>query len=253
MKRVNIAGHSIEFYDSIENLPISQFHKYGKYVLVDAGIGDSLSDIDNHLGKIIDFLGVDTEKAHKELLNLRQNIYMVLTEQDLRHKSTVCLVKSVDGKDWTDFSDGGIEELYQMVRPAAIAVLDSTMKSIREKIDAELMIYFPSIYDTAHDKNVLVLMRKRAILQLEEIVYSVDHKQDIKALTERIMALEKVEEFDGDNNAEIAFDKQFEDMCVAMAREFGGSVKGYTVMEFYSAYERLEKEQKEMKKRLKKK
>ena len=43
-------------------------------------------------------------------------------------------------------------------------------------------------------------------------------------------------------------DKQFEDMCLLMAKEFGGGIKRYTTMEFYTAFERLTKQYNEAKK-----
>ena len=80
-------GHNVIFYDSVEDLPIVQFHKYSKYILVESGIGDTIQDIDRHITRVINFLH-DTKKAHQELLNLRQCIYLVATEQDLHNKAT---------------------------------------------------------------------------------------------------------------------------------------------------------------------
>ena len=38
MKEVELAGHKVVLYDSIDELPIARFHKYNRYLLVDAGV-----------------------------------------------------------------------------------------------------------------------------------------------------------------------------------------------------------------------
>lgn len=248
MRQVFLNKHKFELYDSIENLPISQFHRYSKYLLVEGGVGDSYSDIDAHIGKILEYMKSDVRKASAELLNMRQNIYMVLNEQDLRNKAVLCLVKSVDGKKWEDFSDSGIQELYDMVKDATIGEMDKATKDIVERLDEELEAYFPSLFSSAKERGFVELLRRRALLQLETITKGKDNSEAIEEITKQIYAKQGVKSFEGKESAEIEFDKQFEEMCLALAKEFGGKVKDYSVMEFYSAYERMEKQAQEIKK-----
>ena len=56
MIEMAVAGHKLVFYDSVEDLPIVQFHRYSKFLLVESGIGDNINDIDRHITKIINFL-----------------------------------------------------------------------------------------------------------------------------------------------------------------------------------------------------
>ena len=71
VKEIN--KHKVTFYDSVEGLPIVQFHRYSKIILIESGIGDTIQDIDRHITRVMNFLG-DTKKAYQELLNLRQCI-----------------------------------------------------------------------------------------------------------------------------------------------------------------------------------
>ena len=123
MVESKLNGHDVIFYDSVEDLPIVQFHRYSKCVLIESGIGDTIQDIDIHITRVMNFLG-DTKKAYQELLNLRQCIYMVASEQDIHNKATLCLIKQVDGKDWTDFSDSGLETLYRLVNGASVREIE---------------------------------------------------------------------------------------------------------------------------------
>lgn len=247
-----LGGKRFVFYDSIEDLPISQFHRYSKYVLVGSGIGDSLANIDSHITRVINFMKVDIKKAHQELLNLRQNIYMVLTEQDVQTKATLCLLKSIDGVEWTDFSDSGLQTLYDMVSGERFADVNDLAKKVREAIDENLSRYFPKIFDDATSKNYCDFLRKRALLQGDAILNNKNHEDEIDALDRQIYGMLNVKSFEGADSEEIRFDKQFEEMCLTMAKEFGGGIKKFTTMEFYSAYEKLDKQYEEQKKQSKK-
>lgn len=242
-----IEGHKVVFYDSVEDLPIVQFHRYSKHCLVESGIGDTIGDIDRHITRIINFLD-DKKKAYQEILNLRQCLFIVASEMDIRNKATLCLVKSVDGEEWTDFSDTGLTRLYDLLNGATLKELNALAIEVREKIDANLMQYFPKVFEDSAQKNYVDLLRQRAVLQVGEIVNGDNNGEKIEGVTRKIYEMQHPKGFDGSESEEIKFDKQFEDMCLLMAKEFGGGIKKYTTMEFYTAFERLERQNNELKK-----
>lgn len=251
MKRVKINGHSVVFYQDIETLPIVQFHRYSKYLLVDSGIGDTIADIDRHITKIVSFLATDAKKAHQELLNLRQNLYVVSQEQDFRYKSTLCLIKEVDGKRWKDFSDDGLETLYNMLNGERCDMVGRLSKELSETIDEHLHLYFPKVFDDSVEKNYCDLLRRRALLQAESIKTRKDNSEEIEKLTKQIIQMQTPKNFEGEESEEIKFDKQFEEMCLAISKEFNNNAKEFTTMEFYAAFERMDKQYRELSKEAK--
>lgn len=242
-----VAGHKLVFYDSVEDLPIVQFHKYSRYLLVESGIGDNINDIDKHITRILNFFN-DKKKMQQELMNLRQCLYVIATEQDLHNKATLCLVRSVDGKVWGDFSDSGLEELYKMVNGASVKDLDTIAAQVRDAIDENLIQYFPKVFEDSLQKNYTDLLRRKALLQIASIVKDEDNKEQIEAVDASIYRMQNPKGFMGQDSEEVRFDKQFEDMCLLMAKEFGGGIKKYTTMEFYAAFERLTRQYNEAKK-----
>lgn len=242
-----IGGHDVAFYDNIEDLPIVQFHKYGRYLLVEGGIGDTIQDIDRHITRVANFLS-DRKKAVQELMNLRHSIYVVATEQDIRTKATLCLIKSVDGVDWEDFSDSGLQRLYELLNGASVKEMDELAKKVREAIDENLLQYFPKVFEDSTQKNFTDLLRKRALLQLTAMVKGEDNKAEIESVDESIHRMQNPKGFIGQDSEEVRYDKQFEDMCLLMAKEFGGGIKKYSTMEFYTAFERLTRQYNEAKK-----
>lgn len=242
-----VAGHKLVFYDSVEDLPIVQFHRYSKFLLVESGVGDNINDIDRHITKIFNFFG-DRKKMQQELLNLRQCLYVIATEQDIHNKATLCLVRSVDGKVWEDFSDSGLDELYKLVNKASVRELDTIAAQVREAIDENLIQYFPKVFEDSTQKNYTDLLRKRALLQVTSIVNGEDNESEIKQVEQSIYRMQNPKGYMGQDSEEVRFDKQFEDMCLLMAKEFGGGIKKYTTMEFYTAFERLTRQYNEAKK-----
>lgn len=243
----SVAGHKLVFYDSVEDLPIVQFHRYSKFLLVESGVGDNINDIDRHITKIFNFFG-DRKKMQQELLNLRQCLYVIATEQDIHNKATLCLVRSVDGKVWEDFSDSGLDELYKLVNKASVKELDTIAAQVREAIDENLIQYFPKVFEDSTQKNYTDLLRKRALLQVTSIVNGEDNESEIKQVEQSIYRMQNPKGYMGQDSEEVRFDKQFEDMCLLMAKEFGGGIKKYTTMEFYTAFERLTRQYNEAKK-----
>lgn len=252
MREVRLNEHKIEVFDDISELSIERFHEYSRYTLIATGVGDSITDIDKHIEAINALLFVDVAKAQQELLNLRQNLILIANKMDFRHKSFLFLVKSVDGKDWENFSDAGIDKLYKLVNKASLAEFNKAMNGVIAEIDDQLVRYFPEMFDDASEKNRLDAMRKRAMLMLDTISNGADHTKEIERLSSQIWEKYEPKSFENDK-AIVEFDRQFENMCLILSKEFQGGVKGYTVMEFYSAYNLLKEREKEMKKLNKKK
>lgn len=240
-------GHEFEFYDSINDMPISVFHAYSRYMLVVSGVGDTLQDIDDHITRISQLMTADLKKANQELLNLRQCLFMVAHEQDVRNKGFLALTKYVDGKPWTDYSESGINSLYDLANGATIEEVEKTFAPIINWIDDELHRYFPDIFESSVDKNYSELLKKRALLQADFIVNGVNHDAELEEVNKNLTHYIKPNNFENEQSL-IEFDKQFEEMCLVLSKEFGNDIKGKSVMEFYSAYNLLKKQHEELKK-----
>ena len=247
MKKIKINGHKLEVYNDISELPVERFHQHSRYSLIASGIGDTIQDIDKHIEAINSLMAIDAAKAQQELLNLRQNLILVLQGRDFRHKAFLFLVKSIDGKPWEDYSDDGIEEMYNLLNGESVAAFKGALSDVICEIDDQMQRYFPEMFDDSKDKNLCDLVRKRAMLQIDVIRNGADHKKEIDELSTKIWEKYEPKSFENDK-AIVDFDRQFENMCLILSKEFQGGVKGYTVMEFYSAYNLLQEREKEFKK-----
>lgn len=248
MRKEKINGHDIEFYDSIEQLPIVRFHAYSKFMLVASGLGDTIEDIDRHLEILVDLVRYDTNKALKAIKNLRNSLYIVATQQDIRHKGFLNLVYAVDGKEWTDYSDSGMDRLYALVNGESEANMRAKEAEIIGRIDSGLHNYFPALFNGSEGKNKADLLRRKALLLIDSTINKAENTAELVEIEKELVRLTEVGNFEEGENDEVTYEKRFNEMCLVISKEFATNAKGYTTLEFYSAQETLKKQSEELKK-----
>lgn len=124
MKDLLINKKVVRVYDSINEMPIVNFQKYNKYLLIDSGIGSDADDIDTHIIKIAKYIkSNNNKKALQELQNMRQNIYMVNSEISPKYLAFAALIHSVDGKKADDLSDDGLKKLLSDLKEVKHSVV----------------------------------------------------------------------------------------------------------------------------------
>ena len=225
MKTVKIGEYTVEIYDAIDELPMLRFHKYNKMLLVDAGIGSDLQDFDTHIEKAMRYARSKTpELAAIECL------------------AFAVLVKSIDGTPYNDLSDDGLQKVVDMFGDVPIKELTAQMEAVKKKIDDELQMYFPRMFDDATIKEYYDELRNRTMLMLDAIINgdTEDKRAEIDKITTMLLLYNRPVVFSGSDNMEIQYDKQFENMCLTISQHLHvPEPKKYTVLEYYNAFERI--------------
>lgn len=248
MRTTKIGKYNVEMYDAIEELPMQRFHKYNKMLLIDAGIGSDLADFDRHIEKAVVYARSKTpELAATELDNMRQNVYFIQTGLSPRHLAFAVLIKSIDGKECNDLSDDGLQKIVDMFADVPVKDIAAEFSEVKKKIDDELQTYFPRLFDDASVKEYFDELRRRTLVVLDSIINGeTDEKRtEIERITTELLIYNKPQIFSGTDNVEIAFDKQFEKMCLLLSQHLNVNPKKYTVMEYYNAYEYIKEMMKE--------
>ena len=250
MKEVRLNGHRVELFGSIEEMPIVRFHKYNKCLLVDAGVGGDLSSFDGHIERVVRYIRNDKrEDAAKELENLRQNVYMVIQGLSPNHLAFACLVAKIDGKAQDDISDEGLQRIMTTLGGTPVKDITANFEAVKKKIDEELVLYFPAIFDDAQEKEYYDLMKQRTRAMLDCILGG-DKKvleEKVEQLTDRLVTFNKPKNFTGNGSVEIEHDRSFEDMCLVISQNLHTNAKTMTVLEYYNAYQFLQEQNKRQK------
>lgn len=245
MKTININNSKVEIYDSIEELPTRRFHKFNKFMLIDAGIGSDLNDINAHIYKVMKFIdGGDTTSAKQQLENLRQSLYLIAQETSAKHLSFTALVRSIDGVEVTDLSDENLNKILNVFNSETASGLDNLIDSLKKKFEDELSIYFPGHSDDAIAKEQFDKIKQRTLLTIRGILDGADYAADIDLIDVFLVGLSKPQTFAGSASAEVHFEKTFEEMNIYLLKESGINVNSTTVLQYYSAFEYLKKQAK---------
>jgi hypothetical protein len=241
MRIEKIAGHRVEFFDAIEELPVVRYQKFNKMLIVDSGVGSDVSDVDGHLYRATTFIQKgDTTSAMTELSNLRQNIYFVQQNLSPRFLAFAAFVKSIDGKPCDDLSDEGLQRIVDKLSREKVGILSALVDRAKKKIDEELVQMFPKLFDGSSTKEYYDLLRRRTLLLLDCIISGkTKTKRDkIELLTLDLLTFSKPQEFlNGD--VEVQYDRAFEKMSITIAEHLHIEPKTLSVVAFYEAYEYL--------------
>jgi hypothetical protein len=248
MKTIEVDGKKIELYDSIEDLPILRFHKFNKMLLVDAGVGSDLADFDRHIERAIIYASGDTPKmAVKELQNLRQNVYLIQSEVSPRCMAFAALVKSIDGVEYNDMSDDGLQKVINIIGNVSHNEMTGYLNSVKKKIDDDLRLYFPSLFEDATLKEYYDRLKDRTVKVLKTVIAGKatdEESKEISDITSELITYFRPQEYDGSEGVEVKQDRQFENMCLVLSQNLHVDAKKFTVLEYYNAFEYVKEQNK---------
>ena len=247
---MNLGTHKVVMYDSIEELPIVRFQKYNKMLMLDAGLGSDLTALDAHLARVGEFIKAgETDNAAREIDNLRQTLFNVQNGLTPHFMSLIPLMAEVDGEPLTDLSDENIQRVYDTLKDVTMKAYEGAASEVKKKIEEELKAYFNQGGESAASKEYYELMRRRALLMLDEIGDGRDRSEEIRAIESQMVRSDKPRVFQGERNVEVLYDKNFVGCCIAIAQNLNMDAKAMTVLEYYRAIEVLEEQQKELKRK----
>lgn len=251
MRKATINGMVVEIYDSIEDLPIIRYHKYNKMLLVDAGVGSDLAAFDSHIEKAIRYINSNTPNmAAVELNNLRQNVLFIHSEVSPKNLAFAALVKSINGKPCNDLSDDGLHNLAKRFSEVPQSEITAHVEAVKKKIDEELTLYFPRLFDNAEVKEYYDILKKRTMAVLQSIIEGEtgESAREIDNITGELITYFNPQAYIGPESVEVKHDRQFENMCLILSQNLHVDPKEFTVLSYYNAFEFVKEQNKKAEK-----
>ena len=240
MKSLLINKKIVRVYDSIDEMPIINFQKYNKYLLIDSGIGSDADDIDAHIVKIAKYIkSNNNRKALQELQNMRQNIYMVNSEISPKYLAFAALIHSVDGKEVNDLSDDGLKKLLQDLKEVKHSIVVDFLLWLKKKVTSELEIYFPGDFINPKEKEAYDKLKARTLLVLDSVINDTDNSEQIEAIDIIMLNMHTPKTYIGSESVEVKYDKQFESTCLLIAQKTNMDARKMTVLQFYNAIDNI--------------
>ena len=244
MKVVCIKGKVLKLYDSIYEMPIVNFQKYNRYLLIDAGLGSDVDDIDAHIVKIAKLIKAkDENSALQELQNMRQCLHLINSNISPKYMAFAALIHSINGKVVTDLSDDNLRLILSSLNDTPRSFITRILAVFKKKVQTELETYFPIAFSaSAKDKDLYDKLKARTLLILEDIINHSDSSTDIAKIDAIMMTMCKPKLFYGPESVEVKHERDFNNACLLIAKELNYNTDNLTVLQFYSALELIKKQ-----------
>ena len=158
------------------------------------------------------------------------------------------LVKSVNGTPLNDLSDDGLQKTINLFSDVPHSEITAQLDAVKKKIDDELRLYFPRLFDDATLKEYYDKLKQRTIVVLRTIIDGRATEADAKEIddiTAELITYFNPQEFTGSDGVEIKHDRQFENMCLILSQNLHVDPKKFTVLEYYNAFEYIKEQAKE--------
>ena len=248
MVTAKIGGHTVEYYDAIDALPIVRYHRYQKALLIDAGVGADIVSFDQRTERIRRFLMKgDNENARKEMENLRQCVYLIQTGLSPKHLAFAALVHKIDGKVYDDLSEDGLMAVVKILSDGTQEEVSAAADTAKKKIDSDLTLFFPKLFAESEVKEYFDILKRRTLAILKNIMEGIvkaDETDAVEKITTELITYSNPKVFGGSEGLEVTYDRQFENLCLALSSHLNLRPKKCTVLEFYNAFDYLQEQAK---------
>ena len=243
MKNLTVNKKTVRVYDSIDEMPIINFQKYNKYLLIDSGIGSDVDDIDAHIARIAKFIkSNNAKKALQELQNMRQSMYMVNSEISPKYLAFAALIHSIDGEEVNDLSDDGLKNVLAKLKEIKHSKIIDFLVWLKKKVTTELEIYFPGDFVNPKEKDAYDKLKQRTLFVLDSMINGTDNSEQIETIDIVMLNMHSPKSYIGSESVEIKYDKQFESTCLLIAQKTSMDAKKMTVLQFYNAVDNIKQQ-----------
>ena len=243
MMTIEIGKHTVEYYGEIEEMPVVRYHKWQKAMLIEAGLGSDIASFDRHCERLRIYIATgDKDNAQKELDNLRQSVWLIQQEVSPRLLAFAALVTKIDGRECCDLSDDALKKVVEQLSDAPAVKLSEVIGQLKKKIEDDLCLFFPKLFDSSETKEYFGLLRNRTI----EVLKKIQGKDASPGKYEEQLAVySSPQVFTGTEGVEVRMTKQFESTCATLSEVLHLDAKRLTVLEFYNAFELLDERARE--------
>ena len=243
MEKIKFNGHTLEVYDSIQELPISRFQMYNLNLMIDAGVGSDINDFDVRCNKVRQHMKKDVDLASKELFNLQQLFRLIVGNMNPKMRAFIVMIHKIDGRviNDEDLSDDGINDIISELgkKRFSFGIYKSFMNRIKKKIDYEFDAFFPKMVNTPQIKEFYSKLKLRSMLMLREIAEAElgsDYSGQLKKLEDYLFGVVKPKKFSGHDGVEVQSILRFEETCVLLSQnKVSVNPRGMTTLSFYKA------------------
>jgi hypothetical protein len=160
-------------HDSPRTIPESRRTEHDYYALIESGIGSTLEDVDRHFQTMAGLVGSTDVATQMNALNNARYLFDNLLAKEYAPRSLAfcCLLESINGERWLDYSPDGLNALIERLSSLGVGtdVMLDIWLDLKKKIYSELNEAFPDHFsDGVREQESL--QARIMILELDELI-----------------------------------------------------------------------------------
>lgn len=168
---------TVEFYDSILELPMRRLNEFNIHLAQDAGIGSTLGSFDERMGALVTALNSGSiSNAIAEHYNARLGLYLMLEEGiSTTARCLADVVRKVNGASVATHSEAEMMDVHHTLSIwMSQAQAEEVAANLKKKFNGELKVAFPELFPDTEELEFYINLLKRARLQLNEALQDAD-------------------------------------------------------------------------------
>lgn len=130
-----VGGHKVELYNSIDEMPMANFHRFNKFIMFDSALAPDANGVIGHLSRMSELLNAEQyDKLKIELQNTYMSISYIMNDISPVSMAFACMVHSIDGAVVTDLSDEALKALSLKLNRESAKVLREKVEELKKKL-----------------------------------------------------------------------------------------------------------------------
>lgn len=134
-----VGGHRVELYNSIDEMPMINYHRFNKFMMFDSALAPDANGVIGHLSRMSELLNAEQyDKLRIELQNTYMSISYIMNDISPVSMAFACMVHSIDGAIVTDLSDEALKSLSFKLNRESVKVLRGKVEELKKKLTSSL-------------------------------------------------------------------------------------------------------------------
>lgn len=138
MKILNLpSGHTVKLYSSTAEMPMRVKNEFNKYLIIDAGIGGNMQDVNAHFSKLFLYLSNQSiEDATEECKNLYYSIHNNLNGFNPTYFSFAVLIHKMDDSLCDTYSEEELNDRIETLSKWGVTdgMVEEVLSEVKKKL-----------------------------------------------------------------------------------------------------------------------
>lgn len=238
-KPAEAVAFTVEFYESIYELPMRRLNEFNIHLAQDSGIGSTLADWDERMAGVdVALSSGSLENTMRERYNSRLGLYLLFEHINTKARALADVVYAVNGQSVASNTEDEMMEVHHLLSMwMSDAQAREVADELKKKFNSELAVAFPGLFPDTEEVEFYINLIKRARLQLNSALHDAEVDEAMEEVNRWLASQMKPANFDfsDTNNAVEAGRRNFAKIVAGLAMRGVHDAGALSAYQFHAA------------------